>query len=78
MSNDPKRYRGLRPDSALVLTFKGYRYSMSTKRRINQAGPQVDYAAFDALQAHVTKSYRMPGSRAVLRTVVGALWRHGS
>lgn len=28
MSDDPKRYRGLRPDSTLVLTFKGYRISL--------------------------------------------------
>ena len=27
MSDDPKRYRGLRLDSKLVLTFKGYKYS---------------------------------------------------
>jgi integrase len=46
-----------------VLTFKGYRYSMNTKRRINEAGEQVDYAASDALQAHVTKLYRDAGLR---------------
>jgi integrase len=63
MSDDPARYRGLRSDSALVLTFKGYRYSMNTKRRINEAGDQVDYAACDALQAHVTKLYRDAGLR---------------
>lgn len=42
MSDDPNRYRGLRPDSIPILTFKGYRYSMNTKRRINEAGEQVD------------------------------------
>ena len=73
MSDDPKRYRGLRPDSALVLTFKGYRYSRNIKRRINRAGQQADYAACDALQAHLTKSYRDAGIKAALRTVVGAL-----
>lgn len=61
MSDDPKRYRGLRPDSKLVLTFKGYKYSMNCKRRINRAGEQVDYAACDALQAHVTKLHRDAG-----------------
>lgn len=61
MSDDPKQYRGLRSDSTPVLTFKGYRYSMNTKRRINEAGEQVDYAACDALQAHVTKLYRDAG-----------------
>jgi integrase/recombinase XerD len=38
MSDDPKRNRGLRQDSKLVLTFKGYKYSMNFKRRLNQAG----------------------------------------
>ena len=61
MSDDPKRYRGLRPDSALILTFKGYKYSMNRKRRINYAGEQIDYAACDALQSHVTKLYRDAG-----------------
>ncbi len=61
MSDDPKKFRGLRPDSKLVLTFKGYKYNMNTKRRINFAGEQVDYAACDALQAHVTKLYRDAG-----------------
>lgn len=63
MSDDAKRYRGLRPDSTLVLTFKGYRYSMNTKRRINEAGDQVDYTACDALQAHVSKLYRDAGMK---------------
>ena len=61
MSDDPKKFRGLRPDSKLVLTFKGYKYSMNTKRRINFAGEQEDYAACDALQGHVTKLYRDAG-----------------
>jgi integrase/recombinase XerD len=82
MSDDPKRYRGLRPDSALVLTFKGYRYSMNTKRRINQAGQQVDYAACDALQAHVTKLYRDAGikggtSHSGRRTMASRLLANG-
>jgi integrase/recombinase XerD len=37
MSDDPKRFRGLRQDSKLILTFKGYKYSMNRKRRINRA-----------------------------------------
>lgn len=61
MSDDPKKFRGLRTDSKLILTFKGYKYSMNCKRRLNQAGEQVDYAACDALQAHVTKLYRDAG-----------------
>lgn len=34
---------------------------MNCKRLINHAGEQVDYAACDALQAHVTKLYRDAG-----------------
>lgn len=61
LSDDQKRYRGLWPDSKLVLTFKGYKYSMNCKRRVNNAGEQIDYVACDALQAHVTKLYRDAG-----------------
>ncbi|HWW70190.1 MAG TPA: site-specific integrase [Duganella sp.] len=61
MSGDPKKYRGLRPDSKLILTFKGYKYSMNCKRRINSDGEQVGYVACDALQAHVTKLYKDAG-----------------
>ena len=63
MSDDPNRYRGLRADSALILTFKGYLYAMNIKRRLNEAGEQVDYVACDALQAHVTKLYKDAGIR---------------
>ncbi|QBE66335.1 tyrosine-type recombinase/integrase [Pseudoduganella lutea] len=58
MSDDSKKYRGLRSDSKLVLTFKGYGFSMNVKRRVSYAGEQVDYAACDALQSHVSKLYR--------------------
>lgn len=82
MSDDPSRYRGLRPDSTLILTFKGYRYSMNTKRRINEAGEQVDYVACDALQAHVTKLYKDAGikggsSHSGRRTMASRLLANG-
>jgi integrase/recombinase XerD len=82
MSDDPKRYRGLRLDSKLVLTFKGYKYSMNCKRRINHAGEEVDYAACDALQAHVTKLYRGAGikggsSHSGRRTMASRLLEQG-
>lgn len=82
MKEDPKRYRGLRPDSMLVLTFKGYCYSMNTKGRINEAGQQVDYVACDALQAHVTKLYRDAGikggsSHSGRRTMASRLLANG-
>lgn len=82
MSDESKRYLGLRPDSTLVLTFKGYRYSMNIKRRINQANEQVDYAACDALQAHVPKLYRDAGikhgsSHSCRRTMASRLLANG-
>lgn len=61
MGNDPKRFRELRPDSKLILTHKGYKFCLNTKRRINYAGEQVDYMTCNSLQAHVTKLYRDAG-----------------
>lgn len=78
MSEDPKRYRGLRPDSALILTFKGYKYSMNCKRRINYAGEKIDYAACDALQSHVTSCIVTRELRAEAVILVDAQWHLGS
>jgi integrase/recombinase XerD len=61
MSDDPTKYRGLLPDSKLILNSKGFKYFMNTKRRINEAGEQVDYLACDSLQAHVTDLYKKAG-----------------
>jgi len=43
------KYRGLSPATALILTHKGSRFYLNTKRRINYAGDQVDYLACDSL-----------------------------
>lgn len=61
LSNNPAKYRGLRPDSKLILTHKGYKFYLNTKRRVNFAGEAVDYLACDSLQAHVTKLYKSAG-----------------
>lgn len=61
MESTNERYRGLTPDSKLVLTLKGQKFYMNTKRRINEAGEQVDYLACDSLQAHVTRLYKDAG-----------------
>ncbi|WP_353557598.1 site-specific integrase [Paraburkholderia terrae] len=58
-----ERYRGLAASSCLVLAGKGRKFAMNTKRRINEAGEQVDYSACDSLQSHVTKLYRDAGIR---------------
>lgn len=55
------RYRGLEPESKLILTHKGYKFHLNTKKRMNWAGEQVDYLACDSLQSHVTKLYRDAG-----------------
>lgn len=57
------RFRGLSPATALILTHKGSRFYLNTKRRINYEGEQVDYLACDSLQAHITKLYKDAGIR---------------
>ncbi|MDM5181760.1 site-specific integrase [Massilia sp. DJPM01] len=78
----PGRYRGLDPGSKLILTLKGQKFYLNTKRRINQAGEQVDYKACDSLQAHVTKLYRDAGikggsSHSGRRTMASRLLAQG-
>lgn len=58
-----ERFRGLSPATALILTHKGSRFYLNTKRRINYGGEQVDYLACDSLQAHITKLYKDAGIR---------------
>lgn len=62
-TDDPGRYRGLEPTSKLILTHKGYKFHLNTKRRVSWAGERVDYLACDSLQSHVTKLYRDAGIR---------------
>jgi integrase/recombinase XerD len=59
----PGRYRGLEPASKLILTHKGYKFHLNTKRRVSWAGEPVEYLACDSLQSHVTKLYRDAGIR---------------
>jgi site-specific recombinase XerD len=62
-TDDPGRYRGLEPSSKLILTHKGYKFHLNTKRRVSWAGQPVEYLACDSLQSHVTKLYRDAGIR---------------
>lgn len=57
------RYRGLSPTTKLILTHKGSKFYLNTKRRVNFYGQAVDYLACDSLQAHVTKLYKDAGIR---------------
>jgi len=80
MSDSRGRYLGLRPDSKLILTHKGYKFEPNTKRRVNFAGEQVNYLACDSLQAHVTKCYKKAGlqgsSHSGRRTMASAGLQH--
>jgi integrase/recombinase XerD len=62
-TGDPGRYRGLEPASKLILTHKGYKFHLNTKRRVSWAGEPADYLACDSLQSHITKLYRDAGIR---------------
>lgn len=56
-----ERYRGLSPATALILTHKGSKFYLNTKRRKNHAGERVDYLACDSLQARITDVYQKAG-----------------
>jgi integrase/recombinase XerD len=62
-TDDPSRYRGLEPTSKLILTHKGYKFHLNTKRRVSWAGEPVEYLACDSLQSHVTKLCKDAGIR---------------
>lgn len=53
-------YRGLRPDSKLVLTHKGQAFELAFKHRELLGGPEV-YRACDALQQTISRLYRQAG-----------------
>lgn len=55
------RYRGLSPQSTLILTHKGSKFYLNTKRRFNVESISTDYLACDNLQAHITKLYKDAG-----------------
>ena len=58
---DRREYRGLMPDTRLVVTQKGGPFELSVKRRINVEGEPVEYLAADSLQTYVTDLYRRAG-----------------
>jgi site-specific recombinase XerD len=58
------RFRGLSPETKLILKRSGGNFSMNTKRRTNFDGEQVDYKAADSLQSHVTRLYLNAGIKA--------------
>lgn len=60
-SLDGRKYRGLIPESRLILTWKGGPYELAVKRRINTAGELVEYLAADSLQNYIKGLYKAAG-----------------
>lgn len=58
---DRRRYRGLMPETALMLTHKGSAFELTGKKRLLETGETETYLACDALQAHVSRLYRDAG-----------------
>ncbi|MGF6265449.1 integrase/recombinase XerD [Paraburkholderia youngii] len=58
---DRRDYRGLMPNTRLVLTQKGGPFELSVKRRTSSDGVLVEYLAADSLQSYVTGLYRAAG-----------------
>lgn len=62
-SLNPGHYRGLMPESKVILTWKGGPYALSLKRVANAAGEIMDYWAADSLQVYVSALYKAAGLR---------------
>ena len=60
---DRRRYRGLAPATALIVSRRGGAFQLNRKPRMLAGGEEEDYWACDALQAHVSGLYRAAGLR---------------
>lgn len=58
---DKRLFRGLLPETKLVLTWKGGAYELTTKRLTNSVGEVVEYRAADSLQSYIKGLYRAAG-----------------
>lgn len=61
---DRRRYRGLSPETALIVTRRSGSFALNRKPRTLAGGEVEDYLACDALQAHVSGLYRAAGLTA--------------
>ncbi|MFP3506895.1 tyrosine-type recombinase/integrase [Burkholderia sp. SIMBA_062] len=61
---EKSRFRGLIPDLPLILSRKGYPYSLNRKKRFSADGQLMDYWAADSLQSYVTSLYKAAGIKA--------------
>lgn len=57
-------YRRLNPELPLILSRRGYPFSLNRKVRGSSSGDLVDYWAADSLQAYVTGLYQAAGIKA--------------
>jgi len=60
-SLNDRQYRGLMPQTKLIVTWKGTAYGLNTKRLKNAAGEPVTYKAADSLQDYIKDLYRHAG-----------------
>lgn len=58
---DRREYRGLMPETRLIVTHKGGPFELSVKRRVNFEDDAIEYLAADSLQSYVTSLYRAGG-----------------
>ena len=59
-----KEYRGIWPDSTLVLSHKGMAFELTRKRRTLESGIEEIYWCCDALQQAISRLYRKAGIRS--------------
>ena len=60
-SLDSRQYRGLMPDTKLILTWKGSAYELNTSRVKNMDGEIAEYVAADSLATYIKGLYRAAG-----------------
>lgn len=59
-----KEFRGIWPDSTLVLSHKGRAFELTRKRRILESGIEEVYWCCDALQQAISRLYRKAGIKS--------------
>ncbi|NKA33298.1 site-specific integrase [Ralstonia pseudosolanacearum] len=72
---DRRIWRGLMPQTTLILTHKGGSYELSVKRRTNDAGELVEYLAADSLQSYIAGLYRAAGFGPGYSITLSLIWK---
>lgn len=76
MSDDSTKYRGLRGDSKLILTFEGFKYSINCKRLINHAVSKSITPPVRPCKPMCLSCTGTRAARAAETILLGARWRH--